>query len=770
VRLRTLLLLLIALVVAARAQEVLTNEKIVSMTKAKLGDKLIVEMIQSNPGKYLLTSTDMIALKQQAVSDAVIAAMRAKMTKKPDAVPARAKAEPTPAPRPSEQPRFGEWQVYDKKDDITGESHVEGFLRERAESNGREGEFQVTATCSALGLAFKIVYLSSFDKDLGYKMEDGNFLLRRPHVVMRLSLDGKSGSAPSTTSNFKNEATLWFQRAMTDAEKKDLGTAVFGGLLSLTSPAEPKEVYQAKILRVELPLNNGDLPILSIRPQEQGFPAFASRCKTADEEGQRNEQEEKAQADATAAKARAEQQKAAAAEFANRQLDATAANDLMVDRDLGNALLCTGTLLYAHPPTLSSYSSSRKLDGILPVKIVGASVKDGVLWSDLRVKPITDRPVPALISFGLGQRAFFVQTNAIQDHCPDYQPRAPGFLSNVALADGVRAAGSLDAWSKKLAMNADALKASLEAAAIPAEEFPAALTASLDKRSGEFGVNPPEYETAIKTIADIVTLCSSISPSAYASSKDQYGTPHLVRYQEGKYKSCVETGVWRGVPEAKDAPGFLISFSLENRWQSEKAGWDGPKLHMDVYLKETKPVTPPISIAEYQRRYILLSVDIRDRGDSVSAGSQVAPPASPSAGEYAVLTVRSGFPSRPGAPNLLSQIPYKLMRDDFATTLNKAGIRVHPGTQPKEALSAACVRSESACTNVIQASVANPAGSILPAANGTGTFPGVPPGIYYLMIYAYDYNHRNICWNLKLDLKSGPNIITIGQANAVLLK
>ena len=269
-------------------------------------------------------------------------------------------------------------------------------------SNGREGDFQVTATCPALGLAFKIVYLSSFDKDLGYKMEDGNFLLRRPHVVMRLSLDGNSGTAPSTTSDFKNEATLWFQRALTGAEEKNAGMIIFGGLLSLTSPAEPEDVFKAKLLKVQLPLNNGDLPILNIRPQEHGFPEFASRCKAADEDAQRKEKEQKAQADRTAATAAAERQKAAEAEMAKRRQASDLANDLKVERDLGDALLCKGAQLYKQSPTLFPYSGIQRLNGTTLIKIVGASVKDGVLWTELRVKPVIDRRWPLLNPLGLG--------------------------------------------------------------------------------------------------------------------------------------------------------------------------------------------------------------------------------------------------------------------------------------------------------------------------------------------------------------------------------
>lgn len=613
----------LALAGSLTSQEVLTNERIVSMSKARLGDKVIVEMIQSSPGKYVVTSAALIALKQQGVSDEVIAAMRAKTAKRTEAAPVHRKSEPEPEPQGSQLPPFGKWQVYDQKDEIAGESHVEGFLRERAQSNGREGEFQVTATCPSLGLAFKIVYLSSFDKDLGYKMEDGNFLLRRPHVVMRLNLDGNPGSAPSTTSDFKNEATLWFQRAMTDKEKGDLGTAVLGGLLSITSPAEPKDIYRAKSLKVELPLNNGDRPILNIRPQEAGFPDFVSRCQAADQVRQRKSDEEKQREDAAAAAAKAEQQKADAAQLAKRQQASVAANDLKVERDLGDALVCKGSQLYAQSPALFPYTAPRSLEAMTLVKIVGASVQNGVLWNEVRVKPISDRRWPVVNPFGLGPGAYFVSIGAIKDSCPNYQPRTPGLFSGDTLTAGVREAGTLDAWSRELAQNAERAASALAASAIPAGEFPAALTASLQKRAGEFGVDVAQYRTAVQTVAEIVNLCSSISRSDYAGSKDSYGIPHLVRFKDGKYRNCVATGVWRGVPDGKGIPGFLIRFDLDKRWQREKNDWNGPKLHIDVYWKETRPVAPAInSISEYERLYLLLSVDIKDRSESARTNGQ----------------------------------------------------------------------------------------------------------------------------------------------------
>jgi hypothetical protein len=67
--------LLFALAVVALAQDVLTNDSIVKMTKSGLGDNLIIGMIQSQPGKYSLTPDDLVKLKQAGVSEPVLTAM-----------------------------------------------------------------------------------------------------------------------------------------------------------------------------------------------------------------------------------------------------------------------------------------------------------------------------------------------------------------------------------------------------------------------------------------------------------------------------------------------------------------------------------------------------------------------------------------------------------------------------------------------------------------------------------------------------------------------
>ena len=105
-------------------------------------------------------------------------------------------------------------------------------------------------------------------------------MMNSPHVVMRLSIDGQTGSAPSMTSDFNNEATLWFQRELSEQEKtaNPIGVGILGSLSGMMSPATPAQVFAGRLIKIEMPLNNGDLPIVEIHPQDAVFRKFAARC------------------------------------------------------------------------------------------------------------------------------------------------------------------------------------------------------------------------------------------------------------------------------------------------------------------------------------------------------------------------------------------------------------------------------------------------------------------------------------------------------------
>jgi len=59
-------------------QDPLNNEAIVKLHSAGLGDDMIVNMVNAQPGQYTLGVNDVVALKQAGISDKVIAAMMAR--------------------------------------------------------------------------------------------------------------------------------------------------------------------------------------------------------------------------------------------------------------------------------------------------------------------------------------------------------------------------------------------------------------------------------------------------------------------------------------------------------------------------------------------------------------------------------------------------------------------------------------------------------------------------------------------------------------------
>jgi hypothetical protein len=97
----------LALSTAAFAQQVLTNESVEKMAKARLGDDVIISMIQSQAGHYEVTPEALIALKKKGISDKVLAALAAKGNTSATAPTALATVPPAVAADPYEELDIG---------------------------------------------------------------------------------------------------------------------------------------------------------------------------------------------------------------------------------------------------------------------------------------------------------------------------------------------------------------------------------------------------------------------------------------------------------------------------------------------------------------------------------------------------------------------------------------------------------------------------------------------------------------------------------------
>lgn len=88
-RLAILLLLIITLAVA---QTVMTNDSVIKMVKAGLGEDIVISTIKAQPGQYGTAADDLISLKGAGVSDRIIAAMIEKGSAPATPAPAAAPA------------------------------------------------------------------------------------------------------------------------------------------------------------------------------------------------------------------------------------------------------------------------------------------------------------------------------------------------------------------------------------------------------------------------------------------------------------------------------------------------------------------------------------------------------------------------------------------------------------------------------------------------------------------------------------------------------
>lgn len=183
----------------------------------------------------------------------------------------------------SRNPAAGRWVVHDTKDPITDESGFEARLSNTVNNertgNGRTGEFEVTATCSTDAVLFKITYFS--EPNPGYQL---TVLTPGPKLVARVAIDGRATSAVSSVPEHRNEAFFLFAHKEPDQGQEFLSTLGKGLAGVSVTDISPDELFGARLMKMELPLANGDLPLLEIHPQDPGFQKFASRCRAAREE------------------------------------------------------------------------------------------------------------------------------------------------------------------------------------------------------------------------------------------------------------------------------------------------------------------------------------------------------------------------------------------------------------------------------------------------------------------------------------------------------
>jgi hypothetical protein len=131
----------------------------------------------------------------------------------------------------------------------------------------------------------------------------------------------------------------------------------------------------------------------------------------------------------------------------------------------------------------------------------------------------------------------------------------------------------------------------------------------------------------------------------------------------------------------------------------------------------------------------------------------------------AVLFIASKFPAQPGAGNPLGGRPYVLLRHSYASAIGNGGVAVPAGMSVFKYVASICTSKTPECQKVTDAIKADAASAVRADASGNGTFPGVPPGTYYLMISAR-YNNQALNWGQAVQLKAGQNSMTLDLSNA----
>ena len=134
----------------------------------------------------------------------------------------------------------------------------------------------------------------------------------------------------------------------------------------------------------------------------------------------------------------------------------------------------------------------------------------------------------------------------------------------------------------------------------------------------------------------------------------------------------------------------------------------------------------------------------------------------------ATLAVVSGFPATPGQPNPLANHPYVLLRASINDTIAKSGVNIPAGTTPFKFLGLACGNRTPDCQTIMNAIKAGAVSSVRADVNGRGTFPGVPPGTYYLMI-STRLNNQTLLWLQAVQVNAGSNSITLDARNATAM-
>jgi hypothetical protein len=148
-------------------------------------------------------------------------------------------------------------------------------------------------------------------------------------------------------------------------------------------------------------------------------------------------------------------------------------------------------------------------------------------------------------------------------------------------------------------------------------------------------------------------------------------------------------------------------------------------------------------------------------GAATSSGVTVIPGSGPP-----TLVIKSGFPNQPPDPNPLAGVTLLILKESLDTILARGGFG--QTSSPGSGLAGYARACQSRTPQCQQAGpligphmVAN---ARLDTDGGT-TFNGAQLGTYYIVLEAR-LKAQHFLWNVRVDMKQGTNVVTVGPANA----
>lgn len=134
------------------------------------------------------------------------------------------------------------------------------------------------------------------------------------------------------------------------------------------------------------------------------------------------------------------------------------------------------------------------------------------------------------------------------------------------------------------------------------------------------------------------------------------------------------------------------------------------------------------------------------------------------------LSVVGNFPGP--SSNLFAGKPVLFLRSNAEEILRREGFVSPPGSAVKSSLAAwatACDAKDMApCNKGVQAIVRERVNAIGLTANGQAAFNNVPVGTYWVLV-DFRYSRKHYFWNVRIDVKPGPNAVSLDQNNTFVV-